>query len=301
MPMRRSIPALCFILIFCAAFAGCAGTPVKPSYSVDRNGILSATCPAATATEHQLEKNETLLKSRIVFASQDGNVVAYLATPEKPVAAVVYVPGAGETIAAHGERMLRFARAGSAFLYLDMRGNGGETAGLPFSSQMIQEDYTKFIRGEWPQYYLTVCDISSARQYLTDRYSVPVYAMGSSNGGRYAAVAAGTDPAFAGYIGISTSDWGIYDSLASQGYSGDPLRFAASIEPSTYFRAISPRPVWIYHARADSIIPFESGENFYLLAKEPRTFAEFSGTHGINSDVDNQVLSAWAQIYGTRG
>ena len=97
-----------------------------------------------------------------------------------------------------------------------------------------------------PQYYLSVCDLVSAQKLLTGKFSVPVYAMGSSNGGRYAAVAAGVDPQFAGYIGISTSDWGLLDSLNQQELSGDPVRFAASIEPGTYIGKISPRPVWMY-------------------------------------------------------
>ena len=36
-------------------------------------------------------------------------------------------------------------------------------------------------------------------------------------------------------------------------------------------------------------------------AKEPKTFIEFSGEHGINSDVDDRILMQWAQIYATRG
>ena len=287
--------------MICAALAGCTGTPAKPSYSVDSSGRLSVVCPAATVSEEVLLKNETYTKSRLVFHTQEGDVIAYLSAPEKPLAAVVYVPGAGETVSAHAERMLRYAKAGYAFLYVDIRGNGGETAGLPIGQQLIQSDYTKFTVGGWPQYYETICDLSSARRYLTDRYGVPVYAMGSSNGGRYAAIAAGTDTAFAGYIGISTSDWGVRDSLAAQGITGDPARFAASLEPSTYLASISPRPVRVFHSRADNIIPFAGGEDFFSRAKDPKTFSEFAGAHGINTDVDDKILSAWAQIYGTRG
>lgn len=301
MAVRRHFPVLCLIIL--AAFlAGCTSAPAKSSYSVDSTGRLSVVCTPVTVSESVLVSNTTYTKSRIVFHTYDGDVAAYLAAPaEKPLAAVVYVPGAGEAPAAHDERMVKYASAGYAFLYVDSRGNGGETAGLPFGQQLIQSDYTKFTAGEWPQYYLTICDLSLARSYLAERYGVPVYVMGSSNGGRYAAVAAGTDPAFAGYVGISTSDWGVYDSLIAQGYTGDPVRFAASIEPSTYIASISPRPVWIFHAKADSIIPFASGEEFYGLAKDPKTFTEFTGAHGINSDVDDRILSAWAQIYGTGG
>ena len=193
--------------------------------------------------------------------------------------------------------MVRYAAEGYAFLFVDIRGNGWETPGYPFNPQ---KDFSLFEKGNWPQYYLTVCDLVNAQQILTDRFSVPVYAMGGSNGGRFAAVATGIDPNFAGYIGVSTSQWGVLDSVIQQGYTGDVVRFATSIEPGTYFAKISPRPVWIFHAKNDPIIPFEEGKQFFLLAQEPKTFIEFSGEHGINSDVDDRILMQWAQIYGTR-
>jgi fermentation-respiration switch protein FrsA (DUF1100 family) len=78
-------------------------------------------------------------------------------------------------------------------------------------------------------------------------------------------------------------------------------RFAASIEPSTYFTKISPRPVWIFHAADDPVIPFDDGKKFFDLAQQPKKFIEFTGEHGINADVDERILMQWAQIYGTRG
>lgn len=299
--MRTFIAIVCF-LFTAVLLAGCSSTQEKPSWSVDSTGHLTAVCPRVTTTEDILGTNDTYTRSRIVFHSDEGgDVVTYLAVPKNPAAAFVYVPGAGETPSAHADRMVRYTRAGYAFLYVDIRGNNGETNGLPFGQQLIQSDYTRFENGEWPQYYLTVCDLSSARAYLSDHYHVPVVVMGSSNGGRYAAVAAAVDPAFAGYIGISTSDWGLLNSAKGEGYIGDPLRFASSLEPSTYIAGISPRPVWMFHARADPIIPFENGEQLFRLAEEPKMFTEFNGTHGINPEVDDRILSAEAQIYGTRG
>jgi dienelactone hydrolase len=197
--------------------------------------------------------------------------------------------------------MIQYASAGYTFLFVDTRGRGGETAGIPFSPQLVQEDYTLFGNKGMPQYYLSICDLVSAQKLLASRYQVPVYAMGSSNGGRYAAVAAGVDPQFAGYVGISTSDWGVKDAFLEQGYTGDPVRFATSIEPSTYIGRISPRPVWIFHAENDPVIPFASGQQFFAQAKDPRTFIVFSGSHGINPDVDEKILGQWAQIYAPRG
>jgi len=298
--MRTGIPVI-GLLILLLVLAGCSGTPVKSTYSVDDQGMLSLTCAPVTTTDEEIFTNETYTKSRIVFHTGNGDVVSYLGTPAEPKAAIVYAPGAGEKPAGHDERMIRYAAAGYAFLFVDTRGNGAETAGIPFSQQSIQQDYVKFGRGEMPQYYLSICDLVSAQKMLTGKYKVPIYSMGSSNGGRYAAVAAGIDPAFAGYVGISTSDWGLLDSITQQEITGDPKRFATSLEPGTYIGKISPRPVWIFHARSDPIIPYESGQQFFEKAQDPKTFTEFSGDHGINPEVDGRILEQWAQIYGTRG
>ena len=290
-------------MILILASAGCTGIPgtgTKPAYSLDNKGILSVTCAPVTTSDEMLFSNETYTKTRIVMHTQSGDVVTYLAAPKKPKAAIVYAPGAGEKITGHEERMVRYAAAGYAFMFVDTRGNGAETPGLPFSPQLVQLDYSRFENGVWPQYYLSVCDLVNAQKIVSNRLSVPVYVMGSSNGGRYAAVAAGVDPQFAGYVGISTSDWGLLDSTIQQGYSGDLVRFATSVEPSTYFIKITPRPVWIFHAASDQIIPFANGKLFFDSAKEPKTFIEFSGDHGINSDVDAQVIMHLRQIYATR-
>ena len=290
-------------MILILASAGCTGIPgtgTKPAYSLDNKGILSVTCAPVTTSDEMLFSNETYTKTRIVMHTQSGDVVTYLAAPKKPKAAIVYAPGAGEKITGHEERMVRYAAAGYAFMFVDTRGNGAETPGLPFSPQLVQLDYSRFENGVWPQYYLSVCDLVNAQKIVSNRLSVPVYVMGSSNGGRYAAVAAGVDPQFAGYVGISTSDWGLLDSMIQQGYSGNPVRFATSVEPSTYFTKITPRPVWIFHAASDPIIPFANGKQFFDSAKVPKKFIEFSGSHGINSDVDAQIIMHLRQIYATR-
>jgi dipeptidyl aminopeptidase/acylaminoacyl peptidase len=298
--MRVEVYCIVFLIIL-SALSGCTDAPSKSTYFIDDRGRLSLTCAPVTGTEEEIFSNETYTMSRIVFHTADGDVVSYLGAPQQPKTAIVYAPGAGEKLAGHEGRMVRFAAAGYAFLFVDMRGNGGETSGIPFSQQLIQQDYAKFEKGEIPQYYLSICDLISARKMLSGRYGVPVYAAGSSNGGRYAAVAAGTDPSFAGYVGISTSDWGLLDSVTQQGLTGDPVRFTTSLEPGTYIANIAPRPVWIFHARADPIIPFESGQHLFEKAKNPKTFIEFSGEHGINPDVDEQIIMQWAQIYAPRG
>jgi hypothetical protein len=288
-------------LVVLAAFAGCTSSTATPSYSVDSNGVLSVTCAPVTTSETVLFANETYTVEKLVLRTTTGDVVTYLSYPKTPKAAIVYIPGAGEKITGHEERMVRYAAAGYAFMFVDTRGRGGETAGSAFSPQA---DYAKFKAGnqdDWPGFYLTICDISSARTVLATKFGVPVYAVGGSNGGRYAAVAAGVDRNFAGYVGISTSDWGVKDAFTQQGYTGDPVRFASSLEPGTYIGKISPRPVWLFHAKNDPVIPFENGQQLFNEAGEPKTFTEFSGSHGINSDVDEKILRQWAQIYAPRG
>jgi len=294
--VRRGSIVTGFLIVF-IFIAGCTGNRASSSYSVDSNGVLSVSCAPVTTSEEILFKNGTYTKTKVIMHTQKGDVVTYLAAPEHPKAAIVYVPGAGEKPAGHEERMVQYAAAGYAFLFVDIRGNGGQTPGYPFNPQ---RDLALFEKGDWPQYYLTICDLLAAQQVLSGRFGVPVYAMGSSNGGRYAAVAAGINPEFSGYVGISTSDWGVLDSAIQQGYSGNLIRFATSLEPSRYFAKISPHPVWIFHAANDPIIPFDSGKQFFRDATEPKTFIEFSGEHGINTDVDDRIIMQWAQIYATR-
>ena len=100
-------------------------------------------------------------------------------------------PVPGEKLAGHEDRMVRFATAGYAFLFVDTRGNGAETPGYSFNPQL---DYDRYTKSQWPQAYEIVCDLDSFQHLLTTRFNVPVYAMGSSNGGRYAAIATASDP-----------------------------------------------------------------------------------------------------------
>ncbi len=235
--------------------------------------------------------NATL--SRVVFTADDGvPVTAYVAAPPHPKAAVVYVPGANEPVSGHAARFRTFTDAGIAFLYLDVRGNGFETPGTKLD---LNADYARFKQDQWPQYYRIVADAMRARAYLATTYGVPVWAVGSSNGGRYAAVAAGIDPQFAGYAGVSTSGFG----GIQPGNRQTAQRFEVSVDPATYIGAISPRPVLIYHSQTDKVIPFADGQALFAAAKEPKTFVPFNGSHGINPAVDADLIGRLTQIYGS--
>jgi len=252
---------------------------------VDAGGNLSLHCTAPRATATILAENASYTLEKLRFWNIDEEIYALLAVPQNPRAAIVFAEGAGVKKEAHRDRAAWYAERGIAFLVLDIRGNGGETAGRPLD---FEDDYRRYVRGEWPEYYKIVCDLCSARMLLDERFQVPVYAMGSSNGGRYAAIAASLDERFAGYIGVSTSGFG----LAGTGYSGDARSFLLSVDPDHAIRRISPRPVRLYHDPADSIIPIDAALATYRYAGDPKTFCNFSGGHGLNLEVDNRIAES---------
>lgn len=284
------VPALCLVLALALLAAGCTGTSRTDTFNVDGGGRLSiALAPETPVNATVLDATLT----RLVFAAPDGvPVTAYVAAPPHPRAAVVYVPGANEPVSGHASRFADYPAAGIAFLYLDVRGNGFETPGRPLD---LNEDYAALRQDRWPQSYRVVADAMRARVWLAGAYAVPVWAVGSSDGGRYAAIAAGVDPAFAGYAGVSTSGLG----AARPGNRQTAERFERSVDPATYIGSIGPRPVVLYHARADPVVPFAGGQALFAAANEPRTFVQFNGTHGINPEVDRDLIDRLTQIYGS--
>jgi len=284
------------VLVTGAIFsAGCTSpqTPTK-SYTVGQDGALSLSCGDPVVTSRILSDENGMVTEKLVFSDSDGPVYALLAAPEKPRAAFVLAPGAGVKKEGHLPRAREYAAAGYAFLVLDMRGNGGETGGYPLN---LNEDFTRFEAGEWPEYYLSVCDMIHAEEYLSARYHVPVYAIGESNGGRYASIATALDPGYAGFIGVSTSGFG----RAGLGYEGDAQKFLLSIDPDIYVEKISPRDVCIFHAPDDPVIPFDEGMALFNLTRPPHRFIAFNGTHGINEEVDRAIRGECTQIYGVQG
>ena len=284
--VRTLAPCLAVALVLLAA--GCTEVPAGDRFTLDGDGRLAiALGPGAPANATAL--NATL--TRVVFAADDGvPVTAYVAAPPDPRAAVVYVPGANEPVSGHAQRFRTFADAGIAFLYLDVRGNGFETPGAPFGRS---DELARFRQDQWPQSYRIVADAMHARAYLAGTYGVPVWAVGSSNGGRHAAIAAGIDPEFAGYAGVSTSGLG-----ARRGSGDVSRRFTASLDPATYIGSISPRPVVLYHAPSDRVVPFADGQALFEAASEPKAFVTFNGSHGIDPAVDADLVGRLTQIYG---
>jgi uncharacterized protein len=287
------ISGIVSVVLISAMLAGCTGTqPVERTYSVNSSGVLSVQCPPVQVTENVLKTDANVTVSRLVFHTPHGDVFGLLAAPAKPKAAFVHAPGAGNKKEGHEGRAVSYAQQGFAYLVLDIRGNGGETPGYPLD---FEKDFALYQKGEFPEYYDTVCDIINARQFLASRYGVQVYASGESNGGRYAAVATAIDPGFAGYVGISTSGFGRAGD--NPNFTADARKFLLSIDPDIYIGTISPRQVILFHAPDDPIIPFGDGRKLFDLAKEPKKFFSFNGTHGVNGEVDQELIAEYTQIY----
>lgn len=293
--MRTALLLPCALLLSLVITACCLGEQGSRagSYSVDSAGMLSLDCPPCHAEETVLSTHGGYTVNRVILRSAEGDVYALAAIPEDPVAGFVLAPGAGVRKEGHRGRAEEFASHGYAYFILDVRGNGGETAGHPMD---LEEDYKRFAAGLWPQYYLSVCDISSARAYLREKTGMPVYAAGESNGGRYAAIAAALDRDFAGFIGISTSGF----SRAGESYPGDAGRFLLSVDPEVQGVKMKGRSSWVFHAPGDSVIPLSAGRALYDALPDPKQFILFNGTHGLNGEVDARILGECAQIYGTR-
>ncbi|WOF16648.1 prolyl oligopeptidase family serine peptidase [Methanoplanus sp. FWC-SCC4] len=288
--MRKNQIIAAIACIFIASFilvSGCTQVQdgKENAYQVSEDCILSFSDISYTFDEHNTIKESNSTLTHLTMKDGKTDVYSIMAKPvSAPVAAVVFAPGAGVSADAHKDRAISYADQGILYLVVDVRGNGGKTNGYPFS---LEKDFNKFLEGEWAQYYLVVRDLLAAGGYLKSVYpDIPVYVMGSSNGGRFAAVAAGMDDSvFSGYFGVSTSGF-IYEEGT---YGPEADRFLKSINPDTYIKSISPDPVFIFHAPEDKIIPFDEGMALFNMANEPKDFIAFNGTHGVNAEVDDYV------------
>lgn len=295
--------ALLIAAVFASAIiAGCTAaneerTPLSPgagekhSYSLTEYGALKlgGTDYAYTAGNVTYAADGSVKITQLTMNDGSSDVYALIAEPvdaSKARAAVIFAPGAGVAADKHLNRSIEYAQDGIVFMAVDIRGNGGKTAGVPLN---IQNEYKTFSRGTTPQYYKIIFDLCAAQKYIAGIYGsdLPIYAAGSSNGGRYACVAAAIDEGFAGYVGISTSGYVYEEGIAGQG--GMDI-FVRSINPDTYIGKIAPREVYILHSASDSLIPYDQGLGLYNRAGEPKDFEMFIGGHGINAEVDQYLL-----------
>lgn len=277
------------LLLFSSGCTGLQNQEVKPAYQVSEQGYLSLQTPPGTVSNTTLKIDGNVTVEELTVTNFGGNVSAVLIAPQNPIGGAVWAPGAGVPAAGHIDHLLEYAHKGYAVLVVDIRGNGGKTPGYPLD---FEKDYGKYASGEWPQVYLIISDLIDAERYLHERYgSIPIWMVGESNGGRYAAVATTIDKKVAGYVGISTSGFG----RPGDQYQGDTRSFLLSVDPDVSGGLIAPRPSLIFHAPGDPIIPIDSGRKFASSLGDSAHFFTFNGTHGVNGEVDQMLLDQFGQ------
>lgn len=298
---RTGVLFTLLVLIALMASTGCTGVTEKEkqqdtaSWNLSPDGEISFQLPPARVTTEIIEEDSNLTVENLTITSFAGDVHAVLVTPPHPSKMFVWALGANNAASGYIEHMKYYPPEGVGVLILDIRGNGGVTPGYPMN---IERDFYAYANGKWPQFYLIAADLIQAGTYLRERYpGIPVWVVGESNGGRYAALAAEADHGFAGYIGISTSG---FDRIGNR-YESPAREFLLSIDPTVSVRAISPRPVILFHAPEDPVIPFRDGQNLSKAAGPDAIFLPFNGTHGVNREVDADIIRILPQANATRG
>jgi fermentation-respiration switch protein FrsA (DUF1100 family) len=70
-----------------------------------------------------------------------------------------------------------------------------------------------------------------------------------------------------------------------------------SIDPESYFKEISPRPLIMIHSRNDTIIPYSLAEQTYALGKEPKRLHTVGcKTHGYCMEMDDALKEELEKI-----
>lgn len=283
--IRLILPLTVALFILTAGCIGQEQNAKSASWNLSPDGSVRFTLPDIPVEEKILEDNKNLTVADLIFKGFAGDVHAILVSPKDPMAFLVWAPGANNPASGYQEYMKYYPLHDIGVLIIDVRGNGGLTPGYPMD---VEQDVALYLKGDWPQWYLIAADMISAQNYLREKYpTVPVYAVGDSNGGRYAALAAQSDEEFAGYIGISTSG---FQKMGNR-YSPPLKDFLLSIDPEVKVERITPRPVIIFHAPADPVIPFEDGRTLAEAAGNSARFISFNGTHGGNREVDDAIIS----------
>ncbi|MCA1915999.1 S9 family peptidase [Methanospirillum hungatei] len=280
---------LALILAISLLSTGCmdAGNEdtVNASWNLSPDGSIGFSVPECAVKERILEEERNLTSTDLIFKGFAGDVHAILISPKNPAAFLIWAPGANNPAAGYAEYMHYYPEHGIGVLIMDVRGNGGATPGYPMN---IEKDAGLFMQGAWPEFYLIAVDMIAGREYLQKMYpDIPIYAVGDSNGGRYAALAAASDPDFAGYIGISTSGF----HHMGEEYTSPVREFLLSIDPDVQVARIVPRPVVLFHAPDDPVIPFTEGETLAASAGKEAMFIPFNGTHGVNREVDDRIIT----------
>lgn len=252
------------------------------NWCVTPEGLLeySLSTPDYELEELETADNYTLYEVR--FTSRETEIEGLLRMPvaqsqqQVEVPSVVLLPGATVTKESEQGLATYLCSLGYASIALDQRNLG--VIDIPGDLQV-------FMNGEEPTEHKMVYDALAAAAILRNQPGIDpnrvVYA-GESNGARFAIIACALDPEARGVVAISTCGYGIDAAIAS-GRLTDPemMRFYQSIDPETYLGEIPPRKFVMLHSINDTIIDYESAEQTFSKASEPKELHTVTcTTHG---------------------
>ncbi len=295
---RKKAAALMLATCFAALLIGWHFLPagetssLSQDYSVSQAGMLEyrVALPSYTITPGEIEDNSSFSEAR--FESRGAEIAAILRMPgpeikekikNQNIPGIVLLPGATVTKEAEQGLARHLADLGYASITLDQRNLGGIDP---------QDDLQLFLQGQEPTEHKMVYDALAAAMILRDRPGIDreriIYA-GESNGGRSAIIACALDKEARGVLAISTCGYGTAAAMDSAGgaLDVDRARFYLSIDPESYLRDISPRPLVMIHSRNDTIIPYRLAEQTYALGREPKSLHTTGcATHGYCREMD---------------
>ena len=272
-------------------------------YGVSEAGLLKyrMTSPHYNISPEKDEGNSSF--SEVKFESLGAEIAAILREPgpeiraamakDRSIPGIVLLPGATVTKEAEQGLSRHLADWGYASITLDQRNLGVIDP---------QGDLQLFLQGKEPTEHKMVYDALAAAMILRDRPEIDreriIYA-GESNGGRFAIIACALDKEARGILAISTCGYGTTAALASAAGNIDPdsARFYLSIDPESYLKEISHRPLIMIHSRNDTIIPYGLAEQTYALGKEPKRLHTVGcKTHGYCMEMDDALKEELEKI-----
>jgi len=249
----------------------------QSEWFVDKNGYLSypSNRDPVKFNRQDFDKNESLLVSRIIYQSRNGNIYGFLVTPTSAtdlVPGIIFLPGAGVSKESKLELAIQIAELGAAILVIDQRGTGETDGEFP----TLDEDFKSFLSKREPYQHLMVYDVLRAFDLLDDSPFVDsnrIIVAGESLGGRIAVMAAAIEKNINGVLVISSAGFDFKDKG-----DADKDRFINSIDSDHYIGLITPRKIVMIHSINDTIIPISSAANSFSKAEEPKRFILINDT-----------------------
>jgi len=144
----------------------------------------------------------------------------------------------------------------------------------------------------------TYQDARAAYDWLTQTRGIlpeQIVVMGRSLGGSVAAQLAGNVPVAGSVIECAFTS---YPDIGAKFYPYMPVRLFARYRYDTRAHLTRARcPILVMHSRDDDLVPFEFGQELFLVANEPKQFVELIGGHNdaflVSGDLYKDTWLRW--------